>query len=243
MRSLAHRAASARRVAMSGLLWVLLDPAVADAQPRTSAVRLPRVEVGGGVLWSGISKLGASDATVTANQRGTPERLPFFKVDSEMKGAPSFGGWLGANVSQTVGIEVGFHYGRPDIRTRITGDAEGVAETTFNSRLFSQSIVEGNVLLYINGARFDQAHTVPFVIAGAGYLRQVNSEQTLKETGRIYQVGLGFKWVSGLTQARRARGPGMRMDVRYVVREGGLDFRADARRPYFSAGATALMAF
>jgi hypothetical protein len=243
MRRLMHISPSAPGVVICPLLWVLLDPAAANAQPRTSAVRLPRVEIGGGLMWSGVSKLGALDATMTANQTGTPERLSFFKVDNQMKGAPAFGGWLGANVSQSLGIEVGFHHGRPDMRTRITGDAEGVADTTVEARLFSQSIVEGNVLLYMNAARFDQEHTIPFVIVGAGYLRHMNSDQTLKETGRIYQVGVGFKWVSGLTQARRARGPGMRLDVRYVVRDGGLDFREDSRRPYVCAGATALMAF
>lgn len=230
-------------VVICALFCVLLDPAAADAQPRNGAVRLPRVEIGGGVVWSGVSKLGALDATLTANQTGTPDRLPFFNVDSRMKGAPGASGWLGGNVTQTIGIEGGFQYGRPDIRTRITGDAEGAAEATLDTRLITQSIVEGNVLFYVNSGRFDQERTVPFLLVGAGYLRQTNTEEALKETGRIYQFGVGFKWVSGITRARRARGPGLRLDVRYVVRDGGLDFQANSRRPYVAAGATALVAF
>jgi hypothetical protein len=202
------------------------------------------VELGGGVVWSGMSKLGAFNATMTANQPGdNPDRVPFFNVDSRMQPAPGASGWIGGNVSQLIGVEGGFQYSRPDLRTRITADVEGAADATIDARLITQSIVEGNVLVYVNAGRFDQERTVPFLLVGAGFLRQTSSEESLDETGRIYQAGVGFKWVSGITRARRARGPGMRIDVRYVLRDGGLDFRDTARRPYITASLTASMAF
>jgi hypothetical protein len=232
------------KVVVSVLLWILLNPSFAGAQRRDAAIALPRVEVGAGLIWSGVSELGGRDATMTSNESGTPQRLVFFKTDSQMKGAPGAGGWVGANLSRFVGIESGFQYGRPTIRTRITADAEGVADTTLTAtRLISQSIFEANVLLYAPGARFDQQRTIPFLIVGGGHLRQTYRDDDLRDTGWIYQIGLGFKWVSGLTQARRARGPGLRLDVRYVVRDGGLDFQENARRPYLTVSSTASMAF
>jgi hypothetical protein len=232
------------KVTVSVLLWILLNPALAGAQRRDAAIDLPRVEVGGGLMWSGVSELGGRDATMTSNESGTPQRLVFFKTDSQMKGAPGAGGWAGANLSRFVGIEGGFHYSRPTIRTRIIADAEGVADATLTAtRLISQAIFEANVLLYAPGARFDQQRTIPFLIAGGGHLRQTFRDDDVRDTGWIYQIGLGFKWVSGLTQARRARGPGLRLDVRYVVRDGGLDFQENARRPYLTVSSTASMAF
>ena len=35
----------------------------------------------------------------------------------------------------------------------------------------------------------------------------------------------------------------MRLDLRYVVRDGGFDFQENARRSFVTAGLTALMAF
>jgi hypothetical protein len=233
------------KVAVFVLLWMLMNPAFAGAQSRDVAIDLPRVEAGAGLIWSGVSELGGRDATMTSNESGTPQRLVFFKTDSQMKGAPGAGGWAGANLSRFVGIEGGFQYSRPTIRTRITADAEGVTDATLTAtRLISQSIFEANVLLYAPGARFDQQRTIPFLIAGGGYLRQgYRDGDDLSDTGWIYQIGLGFKWVSGLTQARRASGPGLRLDVRYVVRDGGLDFQDNARRPYLTVSSTASMAF
>jgi hypothetical protein len=242
-----HRQATATVRRVSGvvtlaLLWLVQGSTLA-AQTRSAAVRLPRLEIGGGISWSGVSDLGAADATMTANQAGPPVRSPFFKVVSQMAGAPGLNAWVGANLSQMVGIEGGFQYGRPDLRIGITGDAEGVKDTALTSRLITQSIVEANLLLYANGLRFDDDRTVPFLIVGGGRLRQANADRTLIENGGIYQVGVGFKWVPGLTQSRHARGAGLRLDVRYVVREGGFDFQENARRSYVTAGATALLAF
>jgi hypothetical protein len=232
------------RIVLCALLSILSGARPATAQTRPAPIRLPRVEMGGGVIWSGVSKLGALNATMTANQPGdNPDRVPFFNVDSRIQGAPGANGWIGGNVSQSIGVEGGFQYSQPDIRTRVTGDVEGAADATLDAGSITQTIVEGNVLVYFNAGRFDQERTVPFVLVGAGYFRQTNSAESLDETGRIYQAGVGFKWVSGITRARRARGPGMRIDVRYVLRDGGLDFRDTARRPYVTASLTASMAF
>jgi len=230
-------------VGVFALFWGLLIPTIGSAQPRSGTIRPPLVEIGGGLDWVGVSDLGTPDATMTRNEPGTPTRFTFFKVDGQIPTAVSLKTWVGVNVSPTWGIEGGFQYSRPTIRATISGDAEGVESGALSVGSFSQYLTEANLILHANAGRFDQQQTVPFLLAGAGYLRQRDREKVQTETGRIYQVGFGFKWVAGISRSRRARGPGMRLDLRYVVRDGGFDFQENARRSFVTAGLTALMAF
>ena len=227
-------------VAFLALSWVLWRPDASAAQLRVSPAT---VELGGGLALAGVVDLDAVEATLTSNQPGTPERFKFVRLDSRINADPAPAAWVGVNLTRVVGVEVGFQRSRPSIRTRISGDAEGVPAVTLTTTSISQRIVEGNVIVHGNAWRFDGQRTVPFLLAGAGQLRQVDDEQGLAETGRIYQAGFGFKWVSGITSSGRARGPGMRLDLRYVVRDGGFDVRGDTRRSFVTFGMTASLAF
>ena len=135
-------------------------------------------------MWSGTSNIGEADATFSRNQTGTPDRYTFFTVGGELMPAPGWSTWLGVNVSNLIGVEGAFHYGRPEGRVRTTADVEGTANSVITTKWISQSNAEGSVLFYGNGLRFDQKKTVPFLIVGAGYLRQVDSDQAVIETGR-----------------------------------------------------------
>ena len=236
-RSIAFRS---RLVPFLAFFWVLCLPGASAAQLRVSPAR---VELGGGLALAGVIDLGAVDATMTRNQPGTPERFKFFRADSRIDADPAPAAWVGVNVTRAVGVEVGFQRSHPSIRTKISGDAEGVPAVTLTTKSILQRTIEGNVILHGNAWRFDGQRTVPFLLAGGGYLRQSDDEHGLAETARIYQVGLGFKWVSGITSSGRARGPGMRLDLRYVVRDGGFDLRGDTRQSYVTAGMTASLAF
>jgi hypothetical protein len=229
-----------RLVAFLVLFWVLWRPGASAAQLQVHPASL---ELGGGLALAGVIDLGAVDATMTNNQPRTPERFKFFRVDSRINAVPAPAVWVAVNVTRAVGFEVGFQRSRPTIRTKVSGDAEGVPPVTLTTESISQRIIEGNVIFHANAGRFDGQRTVPFLLAGGGYLRQVDDDQAQTETGRLYQVGFGFKWVSGITQSGRARGPGMRLDLRYVIRDAGFDVRDDTRRSFVTAGITAFVAF
>jgi len=220
--------------------WLLWRPGASAAQLRVTPASL---EIGGGLALSEVIDLGGVDATMTSGRPGTPEPFKFFLVDNRINAVPAPAAWVGVNVTRALGFEVVYQRSHPTIRTKISGDAEGVPPVTLTTESLSQRVIEGNLILHGNAWRFDGQRTVPFLLAGAGSLRQVDDDQASTETGRLYQVGFGFKWVSGITQSGRARGPGMRLDLRYVVRDGGFDLQDDTRRSFLTVGMTASFAF
>ena len=227
-------------VGLSVFSWALCEPSPSAAQIR---VRPGVVEIGGGLALTASAELGSAEATMTSNQTGVPTRYNFFKVDNKIDAEKAVAVWGGVNVTPTVGLEVSFERSRPALKTTVTGDAEGVATTTLGTSSIRQDIVGGNFLFYGNGLRFDEQKTVPFVLVGAGYLRQQDDDQETKETGRIYQIGLGFKWLARIASSGRAGGPGLRLDVRYRVRDGGFDFEEGARRGFLTGSVTGMVAF
>ena len=150
-------------------------------------------------------------------------------------------GWAGVNITGSIGVEVGFAYSRPSLKTTITDDVEGAADTSIVTATFNQTQVEGNILYHFNKARYDDDRTVPFVFAGAGVLKQRNTSDGIDETGQVYQAGLGFKWFSRIRQLR-ARGIGIRLDARYVLRDGGVDF-TEGRRSFVAVNMTTTFGF
>ncbi len=70
----------------------------------------------------------------------------------------------------------------------------------------------------------------PFVIGGAGYLRQLHEDRTLAETGRIYYAGGGARyWLRGGHD--NSRPIGLRGEFRINLRSNGIDFE-DKMRTY-----------
>lgn len=228
-------------LAALGMLLVPVADAVAQQrQPR--AVKPSRVEIGGGLGWVGQSDAGTRDATFTGNQPGDdPDPFVFFRVNGRTSSGLVGSGWVGFNVTDSVGIEAGFAYSQPSLRTDITADVEGAPPTSIVTTTFKQTQVEGNVLYHFNRSRFDNDKTVPFLFAGAGVLTQQDSEDGIDETGQIYQAGIGFKWFSRVEQLR-AKGVGLRVDFRYVLRDGGVDY-SEGWRSFVAINATTTFAF
>lgn len=233
---------------LTGVLvgWAVLAHATESAAQRRSAppVRPPRVEAGGGIGWVGQSDVGTRNATLTSNATGEdPDPFTFFRVVGRTRSGVVGSGWLGVNLTQAMGVEAAFHYSRPSLRAVINDDVEEAPDTTIIAEAFTQTLVEGNFLYHFNQARFDNGHTVPFVLAGAGSFRQRQQNEGVTQTGAIYQAGVGFKWTSRIDRLRHAKGLGVRVDVRYVLRDGGFDFSDDARRSFIAASATTSFAF
>jgi hypothetical protein len=214
-------------------------PAGVSAQGRDVTITPPTVELGGGIGWVGQADAGTRDATMTANTPGEAEPITFFRASGKTRSGAVGVGLVGINVWRRFGVEAGFQYSRPSLSVRVDEDVEDTPSLTVEGPSFDQYVTEGNFVYTFNDSRFDNRRTVPFVLAGVGVLRQKADDGT-SETGTIYQAGLGFKWLSGMSEAGRANGLGMRLDVRYVFRDGGFDFEDQQYRAFFVFTATAL---
>jgi hypothetical protein len=128
----------------------------------------------------------------------------------------------------------------PDLRTSISADAEDAPPITIAERIDQYGIDAGVVVMLSElslGGR-----TVPFVAAGAGYLRQLHEGQTVVEQGRAYHAGGGVKhwllsrdtgWISAA---------GMRADARVYLMSGGIAFE-DRLRPHLAISGSVFVAF
>jgi hypothetical protein len=228
-------------LAVAVMTGIVLGGATESAAQRTRLpVRMPRVEVGGGIGWVGQYEVGTRDATFTGNQPGAePDPVTLFRVSGRTRSGLVGSGWVGVNLNNAWGVEGVFHYSQPSLGANVFEDVEGAPDVTLVASSYTQMLVEGNLLYHFNRARFDGDHTVPFVLIGAGSLRQKNDEVGIDETGQIYQAGVGFKWTAIVDPRRRARGIGVRLDLRYVLRQGGVDFSDDDERQSFIAASAA----
>jgi hypothetical protein len=230
-------------VVLWAVLGIFTSAPVAMAQDEAPPpVRPPAVEIGGGIGWVGQADAGTRDATMTANQPGGSEPLTFFQVTGKTRSGPVGVGIVGVNFSRRFAVEGGFQYSRPRLTVGIDEDVESTPSVSIEGDAFDQFVTEGNVVFHFNEARFDDRRTVPFVLAGVGAFRQ-EAEDGTSENGTIYQAGVGFKWFSGISRTGRANGLGMRLDVRYVFRDGGFDFEEDQRRSFVTFTANALFGF
>ena len=210
------------RVALAMLLAAWCAPAAAqtiDDRPTH------RFDVSVGALWLGGAALGAEQAELRAN-RLEPGPFMLFATDTRVEPVAGFDGRVGFWLTRALLVEAGFIYGKPTVRTRVSSDAEGAEALTLEEDL-DQYFIEASGVFFIDALRFGR--TVPFVSAGAGYLRQLHEGRTLVETGQVYHVGAGVRhWF-----VQRARGfiraVGVRVDGRAYVLLSGFELDDDAR--------------
>jgi len=185
------------------------------AQAR-AANRGDRFDVSFGGMWIGGAGLGSTSAEIRANNVSpTPFRL--FSAETRVASAPGWDARIGYWLTRSIAVEGGVARIMPELRTRITGDAEGAAALTAAERLH-QYFVDARVIWLL--PRFSVGGAVPFVSAGGGYLRQLHEGQTLVETGQVYQVGGGVRRQL-MTDIGWFRSIGARLDGRvYVLVDG-----------------------
>jgi len=187
-------------------------------------VLVGHIELSGGAGIFGGAALGTRDAdlrTTTANQ---PFRL--FTASSRMAMGPLFDARLGVALSPRYAVEAHLGYGRPELRTELSSDAEGAPSITAVESV-DQYVIDGGLVLHLgrlgSGVR-------PFVTAGAGYLRQLHEGQVVVEDGTVFYAGGGLKY--GLIS--RSQGlvkiVGLRGDARLNVLSGGIHVDDRVRR-------------
>ena len=113
------------------------------------------------------------------NQVPTSGTTSLFTTSARIDAAPLIEGRVGVRLGRNVWVEGGGSYARPDFAVDIASDIEGAPDVTATSML-TQVTVDGS-LQY----RWTRAgrRIAPFVMAGAGYLRQLDDTRATAETG------------------------------------------------------------
>jgi hypothetical protein len=221
----------ANAVAVVGLIAL---SAVTSAHAQTPPVH--RLEVWGGAgLFTG-GTVGGRDATERANGSATPFRL--FATESMLGRAPVVDAGVGMLLTRRIGAEARLVYGRPDVRTSISADAEGAPALTVVERI-DQYAIAGSLVVLIDELRV--GGLTPFAVAGAGYLRQLHEGHTVVENGHSFHVGGGVKrWL--FTRDRHLlRAAGLRGDARLELFSGGVAFESGLRPRGVISGALFVM--
>jgi hypothetical protein len=202
-------------------------PAAAWAQPRYIGKAAPHrgtVEIGAGGAWIGGYDAGTATAALTRGGSATP--LTLFAVKSTMRSAPGADARLGLFLSTRLSLEGTLQYSRPVLRARVTDDFEAAPDTDVDGVVVTY-LAQGSLLYHFGDGRF-----VPFVSGGAGYLRQIDDENSDLVTGIESHVGGGVKYWFG-DGGRRL---GLRLDAGLSSRDRSAGF-AEKRRTLVVAGA------
>jgi hypothetical protein len=197
------------------VLCLLASPI--DALAQAAGPSRPLLEVTGAIGLSTGTGLGRQDANLRANN-STPQPLTLFSTESSLTRTAVVDARVGVSLTRRLAVEGRFGYSRPTLETSVRADAEGAAPIAVVERI-DQYVIDAGIVVRLDEVR--AARLVPYVAAGAGYLRQLHEGLTVIEQGHVYHVG------GGLERGVLAR-------TRGVIRAAGL--RADARAYFLSGG-------
>jgi len=221
---------TARRAALA-LAVIAAVPGAAAAQSGQG-----RFEASIGGLWNGGYALDRRNATETRNQVGGGD-LVLFETDSEVTGGAGLEARLGVRLGSTFGVEAGGSWSRASMLTRVSGDFEGAPALDVRSD-FTQYVIDAALVARLERLALGGGRVVPFLEAGAGYLRQLHEGNLMVETGVVFHGGGGV-----LVWLRTRPGGwfdrlGLRVDARVTSRSRGIDVTDDRRRvfPTLAAG-------
>ena len=190
------------------------------------ALRAHRVVVEGGMVWSGSHAIGDASALLRSNAAGaTPPPFTLFSTSSRIESVAHASVRVGFTLTPQLLVEGGASFGMPRVGVAIAQDAEAGAQELEGEEL-QQYCFDGALVWHLPvrlGSRLR-----PFIVGGAGYLRQLHEERTMVETGQIYHGGVGARyWIRG--GSGTARSFGLRADLRANVRRGGIEFENKVR--------------
>lgn len=202
------------------MLAALAAPAAAQS---TGPTRARAIEISAGALAIGPVDFGPSAATLTSNSTQGGD-LTLFRSDTEIQTAIGVDARVAYAVTRVLAVEGGFVWTRPEVRSRIASDVEGIPDTTLTQDLDTY-FFEGSAIVHLTRAAFGGDRGVPFLSGGAGYMRQLDDEQVLVGDGAVYHAGGGVKYF-----LRPGGGLGLRADARLYIRTAGLELDPDTNR-------------
>ena len=196
-----------RTVAM--ICALTLAPAVAIAQTSER-----RTELGGDLRWLTGIQFDDVNADETAFAGAT---RTVFKSSTTFEQAACPEVKVIVGLTSAIDAEGAVAYGRSHFTTRITQDPE--ASNAAISGSVSVYLLEAGVAAHL--ARWQRGRSVPFVSAGAGYLRQIHDGQTLIDGGPSGYVGGGARMRLGGDTARGLKSAALRLELRATILGGG----------------------
>lgn len=222
---------SGRALASAALLSLAFAaPAPAQMLFQPDAPRRGSWEIGGGAAWETSHELGERRAQQTRNPTSGAGPFDLFVTDTTLEAAPAAHAHLAVYLTPAIAVEAGVRYAQPRLRVRLTDDAED-AEPTTAGETIRQYQFEGSLVVHLTNLAFAGGRALPFVLAGAGHIRDLHQGDELLETGREFHGGGGLKWWFGSGRRRL----GLRAEARITARDGGFQL-ADERRTVPSAG-------
>jgi hypothetical protein len=216
------------------LLSLWIGGTAGYAQVRLAMPELPRrgsLELGGGLLWTGGVDLDSIPALLTSNDGNQAPPFTLFRTETRVGSVAGIQGRVGIFITPTVSLEGSVKYGRPIVTVQVSDDFEQAPALAVEQTM-SRYMFDGSLLLHPRRWAMANRRGTPFVIVGAGYLRELHEGRELVETGRSYHAGAGVKY--WLTHGRRRLG--LRGDALVVIRDGA--YGGDERRPHPALGAT-----
>jgi hypothetical protein len=214
----------------------LATAATASAQIVASRDR-PRAgtwEIGGGGIWSSGFSGPRQTAELTQNG-GSSGGFDLFTASGEVGSGAGLGASLGYYLSPSLALEAGLRFSKPRLSYRLTGDVENAPTVTAEETL-TRYVFTGSFVFHL-GTMHPRRQLVPFVAAGAGYIRDLHEGAELVETGTEYHVSGGIKYWLG-SGARRL---GIRGEAGVAITDGGFDFRDSTRTVPLAAGSIVLL--
>lgn len=208
------------------------------AAPEPGRPRSFELSIGGEMLTP--QALGSRTATLTSNsQPATP--FNYFVVNGTRAAAPAFRGSIGYTLTSMFSVEGGLVLSRGDLRGPTSADTEGANLATVIERL-TQYFVSVSALAHLRHLAFSNGAGIPFLEAGAGYLRQMHEGNTASNTGRIYHFGGGVTYMFSKRPASRLTGLGLRVDGRVYIPRKGYSF-GNSQQVFGAVGGSLLVAF
>lgn len=227
-------------VALAGLVAGRPADAAGQSAPLARPGSGARFELALGAAWLGGLDLGVRNAVLTSNGVPTGSSSTLFRADAALTGAPALDARLGVRLTPTLTVEGTFAWARPDLRVRIADDPEAGGGVEAREAL-DQFTIGGGLTWSLPRWRL-AGRFVPFMSAGAAYLRQLHERRSLVDTGAEYHAGGGVRWPLRDRPAWWIRDLGARVEATGVLRTGGVEFE-DGLRFSASAGASVTMGF
>jgi len=196
------------------LVCVLLH--AARVQGQTPASLPGHIEVAIAGEWSGALSFSSLDALET-DRNGQPYRL--FATESELRPTLGVGAKLGIVLTNRFQIETALSFSSPELVVSIASDVENAEDVSIAETIRQLHVQVGLVANLTASSR-----NIPFVTAGAGYLRELHEGQTLAVDGRSLFLGGGLKHVLKSDPDSSLKGAGVRVDGRVVLRREGVAF-------------------
>jgi hypothetical protein len=205
---------------------VLLVAAPTGAQTYASSrnPRLGTVEAGVGAAWIGGVDFGERRAEELRNPAAAVGSGPLvlFATKNKLESTAGVQARFGVYLTRGVILEAGLRYSRPVLVARLSNDFEQ-AEDVMAKETLSHYVFDGSVVYEF--AHFSLGRVAPFVLGGAGHIRDLHQRGELVETGTEYHGGAGVKvWLGD-----GAHRVGIRGDIAVSSRRGGFDLEPKRR--------------